>query len=56
MFKSPREVLLDDIKIKLCGKRLCTSNSVKYLGIKIGRFLHWHDQVNSIALKLNRAS
>ena len=44
------------MKIKLNGKKLYSSNSVKYLGIKIDRFLHWHDQVNSIAVKLNRAN
>ena len=56
MFKSPRKVLLDGIKIKLSGKRLYPSNSVKYLGTKIDRFLHWHDQVNSIAVKLDTLS
>ena len=35
IFKSPRKVLLDEIKIKLCGKRVNPSMSVKYLGIKI---------------------
>ena len=55
IFKSPRKVLLDEIKINLSGKGY-PSNSVKYLGIKIDRFLHWHDQVNSTAVKLNRAS
>ena len=24
--------------------------------MKIDRFLHWHDQVNSIAVRLNRAN
>ena len=55
IFKSPSKVFLDEIKIKLSGKRLYTSNSVKYLGIKIDRFLHWDHQVNNIAVKLNRA-
>ena len=27
-----------------------------YLGVKIDRFLHWHDQVNSIAVKADRAN
>ena len=54
IFKSPTKVLLDEIKIS--GKRLYPSNSVKYLSIKIDRFLHWHDQVNTIAVKLNRAN
>ena len=44
IFKSPRTVLLDEIKIKLSGKRLYPSNSLKYLGMKIDRFLHWHDK------------
>ena len=56
IFKSTRKVLLDEIKIKLSGKSLYPSNSVKYIGIKIDIFLHWHDQVNSIAVKLNRAN
>ena len=56
IFKSPKKVLLDEIKINLSGKGLYPSNSVKYLGIKIDRFLHWHDQVNSIAVKLNKAN
>ena len=55
-FKFPRKVLLDEIKIKLSGKRLYPSNSVKYLDIKIERFLYWHDQVKSIAVTLNGAN
>ena len=50
IFKSPRKVLLDEIKIKLSGKRLYLSNPIKYLDIKIDRFLYCHDQVNSIAV------
>ena len=55
-FKFPRKVLLDEIKIKLSRKRLYPSNSVKYLDIKIERFLYWHDQVKSIAVTLNGAN
>ena len=56
IFKSPRKVLLDEIKIKLSGKRLYPSNSIKYLGVKIDSILHWHDHGNSIAVILNRAN
>ena len=56
IFKSPKKVLVDEMKIKLSGKRLYPSNLVKYLGMKIDRFFHWHDQVNSIAVRLNRAN
>ena len=56
IFKSPRKVLSDEIKIKLCGKKLYLSNSVKCLGVRIDKFLHWHDQVNNIAVKLNKSN
>ena len=54
--KSPRKVLLDETKLKVSGKRLYPWNSIKCLGVKINKFLLWHDQVNSIAVKLNRAN
>ena len=44
------------MKIKLSGKRLYSSNSIKYLGINIDRFLHCYDQVNSIPVKLNKSN
>ena len=56
IFKSPRKVLSDEIKIKLTGKRLYPSNSIKYLGVRVDKFLHWHDQVNNIAVRVNRAN
>ena len=56
ILKSPRKVLSDEIKIKLTGKKLYPSNSVKYLWVRIDKFLHWHDQVNNIAVKPNRAN
>ena len=56
IFKSPRKVLLDEIKIKLSGKRLYPSNSIKCLGVKIDRFLRWLDQMNSIAVNINRVN
>ena len=43
-------------KIRLSGKRLYSSNSIKYLGVRIDRLLHWYDQTNSFAVKLNRAN
>ena len=40
IFKSSRKVLSDEIKINLTGKRLYLSNTVKYLSVKIDKFLH----------------
>ena len=56
VFESPRKVLLDEMKINLSGKMLNSSNLIKYLGVRIDRFLHQHDQVNSITIKLNRVN
>ena len=53
---TPRKVPPDEIKIKLNRKRLYPSNSVKYLGIRVYIIIHQHDQVNNIAVKLNRAT
>ena len=55
IFKSSRKVLPDETKTERGWKRLYPSNSMKHLGGRIDRFLHWHDQVNSIAVKLKRA-
>ena len=43
IFKSPRKVLSDEIRIKFSRKRLYSSNLIKYLGVKIDIFLHWRD-------------
>ena len=32
------------------------SNSIKYLGVKIGENLNWKDHIHDIATKLNRAN
>ena len=53
ILKSIRKVPPDEIKSKLSGKTLHPSNSEKYLGLRVDRFLHWYGQVNSIAVKLS---
>ena len=44
------------MKLKLNGKRLHNTNSVKYLGIKTDENLNWHERINNVAVKLNRAN
>ena len=41
--------------LKLNTKMLYTTNSVKHLGIKIDENLNWRQQINNVAVKLNRA-
>ena len=56
IFKSKQKKLEGDLKIKLCGKRLYSTESVKYLGVKIDANLTWQDHVNDLSIKLNRAN
>ena len=56
IFKSKQKKLEGDLKIKLCGKRLYPTESVKYLGVKIDTNLSWQYHVNDLSIKLvNRA-
>ena len=56
LFKHHRKKIDTEIKIKLIGKRLYPSQSVRYLGIKIDENLNQKDHINDIAVKLNRAN
>ena len=40
-FKSKQNKFEGDLKIKLCRKRLCPIESVKYLTVKIDTNLSW---------------
>ena len=56
IFKAKQKKLEGDLKIKLCGKRLYPTESVKYLGVKIDTNLTWQHHVNDLSIKLNRAN
>ena len=45
-----------DFKLKLNGKRLYLTESVKYLGNEIDENLTRNDHINDIAIKPNRAN
>ena len=54
---SLKGTLLDfNMKIKLNGKRLYPTDSVRYLEIKTDGKLNWNSPVNAIATKLNQAN
>ena len=44
IFKSKRKKFNDTIEIKLSGKRIYPTASVKYLGVKIDQHLTWQHQ------------
>ena len=56
LFKSSRKLTDVPLKLKLNGKRLYPTNSVKYLGINIDENLTWKQQISDIAIKLNKAN
>ena len=56
IFKSKRKKFNDIVKIKLNGKRIYPTASVKYLGVKIDQDLTWQHHINDLSLKLNRAN
>ena len=53
---SSKKQLQCDLKIKLNGKGLYETVSAKYLGIQIDKRLTWKQQINHVALKLNKAN
>ena len=56
IFKSKQKKFDDDLKIKLYGKRLHPTESIKYLGVKLDTNLSWQYHVNDLSIKLNRAN
>ena len=56
LFTSSKKQLDCDLKIKLNGKKLYETDSVRYLGIQIDKRLTWKRQINHVALKLNKAN
>ena len=45
-----------DLKLKLNGKRTYPTKSVKYLGTIMDESHTWNENINDIAIKLNRAN
>ena len=56
LFRSTKKQLDFGVKLKLNGKRLYPTNSLKYLGVKIGEHLTWKPQIDGISTKLNKAN
>ena len=56
LFKLSRKPTDAPLKLKLNGKRLYPTNSVKYLGIYIDDNLNWKQQISDIVIKLNKAN
>ena len=55
LFRHPNKEVNYNLKIKIDGKKLQSSDYVKYLGIYLDPFLKWNHHVDIIAPKLSRA-
>ena len=56
LLKSQKKQTDCELHVKLNGKRLYSTDSVKYLEIIIDKNLNWHHQISNVAFKLNRAN
>ena len=56
IFKSNQKKFEGGLKIKLCGKRLYPTESVKYIGVKIDTILSRQYHGNDLSIKFNRAN
>ena len=56
IFKSKQKNFAGGLKIKLSGKRIYPTESVKYLGANIDTKLSCQYHVNDLSVKLNRAN
>ena len=55
VFRRQNTKLNNSFKIKLDGKRLFPTSSVKYLGVLLDEHLTWSSQISHVQIKLNRA-
>ena len=56
LFRRKLKPINYELKIKINGKKLYPSTSIKYLGVFLDENLSWEIHVNSISLKLRRAN
>ena len=56
LFRHPNKNIDYDLKLKIDGKRIFLTNSVKYLGILLDPHLHWKHHIHELNMKLSRAT
>ena len=56
VFKSKCKQFDGEIKLKLSRKRLFTTDSAKYLGVKIDGNLSWISHIDYLSVKLSTAN
>ena len=54
LFRHPNKNIDYDLKLKIAGKRIFLTNSVKYLGIHLDPHLHWKYHIHELSIKLEQ--
>ena len=55
LFRHPNKPIKYDLKLKIDGKKIYLSNSVKYLGLYLDQHLNWKSHIHALSSKLSRA-
>ena len=55
LFSPKRKQITKHLNFQISGKKMETSNRVKYLGIQIDQHLNWNEHIKNIIPKLSRA-
>ena len=56
LFRHPNRKYDQLVKLKIGGKRIFESKTIKYLGVHMDSDLKWKTQVNNVAVKLKKAN
>ena len=56
LFRHPNKKIDYDLKLKIDGKRIFLTNSVKYLGIHLDPHLNFKHHIHELSMKLSRAT
>ena len=51
IFKSKRKKINSIVKVKLSGKKIYPTTSVKYPGVKTDQYLTWQHHINNLSVK-----
>ena len=55
LFHDPNKKINFNLKLKIDGKRIYLTDTIKYLGINLDHHLNWKSHCNEISTKLSRA-
>ena len=53
---NPNKNIDYDLQLKIDGKKIFLTNSVKYLGINLDPHLNWKYHIHELSMKLSRAT